>query len=300
MKRILLCVIILFSAAGISAQDKTRSYIIDGQLAPRDHNVDFQNLRLEVDFIPEQGLVNGKVTHVFSPLRMNVDSIWFDGIDMIIKSVTLNGSGARFVNYKSGITVFSQTPLKWLSTDSITIHYECTPRKGLYFIGWNDAAKLSRTQIWSQGQGIDNRNWIPMYDEMNDKIVSEMIVRFNSDYKVLANGTLLGRKSNKDGTDTWHYKISHQHAPYLIMLGIGKYDIKQTKSASGVPLNLYYYPDWKERVETTYQKSEDMIDFFENEFGFKYPWESYSRFLFRSLCTVQWKILLQLFSVIFL
>ncbi|HTF05592.1 MAG TPA: M1 family aminopeptidase, partial [Bacteroidia bacterium] len=39
----------------------------------------------------------------------------------------------------------------------------------------------------------------------------------------------------------------------------------------------YYYPEWKDRVETTYKYSEDMIDFFEAEIGVKYPWESYSQ-----------------------
>jgi len=71
--------------------------------------------------------------------------------------------------------------------------------------------------------------------------------------------------------------MSHPHATYLIMLGIGDYKIKEMKSASGIPLNLYYYPDWEDRVPTTYKYSKEMFDFFEKEIGFPYAWESYSQ-----------------------
>jgi aminopeptidase N len=63
------------------------------------------------------------------------------------------------------------------------------------------------------------------------------------------------------------------------MLGIGKYSIKKTKSGKGVPMNLYYYPEFAERAEPTYRHSEMMIDFLEAETGVNYPWESYSQIM---------------------
>lgn len=260
-----------------SFEGKRRTYLDDGAWAPREHNVDFKHMRLELSFATGEGLVKGKVTHTFSPLRNTVDSIWLDGIDMRILDATVNGKAAKTRVEKNGLWVFTGRSLPYGEKDSMTIVYECNPRRGLYFIGWNDPAGICRKQIWSQGQGIDNRHWIPFYDEMNDKITTEMMVTFPSEYKVLSNGVKLKEKDNKNGSKTWHYKMSHQYSPYLVMLGIGMYDIKQTKSKSGVPLNLYYYPEWKDRVETTYQYSEDMIDFFEAEIGVKYPWESYSQ-----------------------
>ncbi|HTL82579.1 MAG TPA: M1 family metallopeptidase, partial [Bacteroidia bacterium] len=106
---------------------------------------------------------------------------------------------------------------------------------------------------------------------------TDLTATFDAAYKVLSNGNKIEERLNKDGTKTWHYRLSKPFAPYLVMLGIGMYDIKETKSKSGVPMHLYYYPDWKDRVETTYQYSEQMIDFYENEIGVKYPWPSYSQ-----------------------
>ncbi|MBI4930479.1 MAG: M1 family metallopeptidase [Bacteroidetes bacterium] len=258
------------------AQSKTRSYINDPLLAPREHMVDFQHLKLEVSFEPTKNLVKGKVTHTFIPLLQKTDSIVLDGINMNIKEVSLNGKPAKFRSDSETVVIYTPS-LAWEQKDSMTITYECTPRQGLYFIGWNDKTGICRRQIWSQGQGIENRNWIPMYDEMNDKIITEMFVIFDTAYKVLSNGKMIDKKTNKNGTYTWHYKMSHPHASYLIMLGIGKYEIDKRFSKSGVPVNLYYYPEWKDRVQNTYRWSENMIDFYEKEIGVPYQWESYSQ-----------------------
>ncbi len=273
----LLFVLIISMGGAASAQIKTRSYLIDPRRDPREHNVDFKHLRLEVSFNPADGLVKGKVTHRFSPLQQRVDSIVLDAINIRVKEILLDGKPVKYKNDSSYITVFPSVALTVGTTDSMVITYEANPLKGLYFIGWNDPNNMSRKQIWSQGQGTDNRCWIPMYDEMNDKLISELIVKFDKEYKVISNGTFLGSKDNKDGTLTWHYSMTHPHAPYLIMLGIGKYDIKETKSKSGVPMHLYYYPEWKDRVEPTYKYAEQMVDFYEKEIGVPYGWESYSQ-----------------------
>ncbi len=269
--------ILVLSTTLSFAQVKTRTYVLDPELAARDHNLDFTKLKLNVSFEPSKGLVKGKVTHYFIPLRQTTDSIWLDGIKMNVTKLTINGKETKFKVDSAGIMVYPVTPLVWESKDSMEITYECTPRKGIYFIGWNDPNNLSRKEIWTQGEGVDNRFWIPMYDGFNNKLLTETIVTFDKEYEVLSNGTKLPVKDNGDGTKTWHYKMTHPHAAYLIMLGIGKYGIDERKSKSGVPLHLYYYPEWKNRVAATYKYSTEMIDFFEKEIGVKYGWESYSQ-----------------------
>lgn len=270
----------LFISSSIFASAQNMdAYLADPNSGPREHSLDMERMRLEISFEPQKGLVKGKVTHFFKPIQQKVDTIFFDAPKINIKEARLNNQPVRFTISETGVTVFPAKPLTWDTNDSITFIYEATPRKGIYFIGWNDEKNLSRKQIWTQGQGTDNRYWIPSYDEMNDKLITEVIVTFDKDYSVLSNGTKLSEKDNKNGTKTWHYKMTHPHAPYLLMLGIGKYDIKKTKSKSGVPMNLWYYPDMADRVESTYIYSEKMVDFMESKdgIGYPYPWESYSQ-----------------------
>jgi aminopeptidase N len=276
MKRIFLPLSCLFVFLRTFAQTPQRNYLDDPSLAPHEHALEFTQLRLEVWPAPAEGKVTGRVTHYFHLLRPSVDSFFLDGILMDVRSVTLNGQPVHYRVDSAGITVVPSRPLTWETADSLTIEYSATPRHGLYFIGWDDVRNLSRKQIWSQGEATDNRWWIPMYDEPNDKVISETIVHFDKAYNVLSNGELLSAVENADGTKTWHYKMSHPQAPYLIMLGIGKFGVRDTHSAAGVPMHLYYYPDQPERVEPTYVYSEAMVDFFEREIGVKFPWESYS------------------------
>ncbi len=244
--------------------------------APREHSLDMLRMKIEVSFDCPKGIVYGKVTHYFTPLRSRVDSVFFDGPGIKVKEATLNGSPLKFTTNAEGVTVFPSEPLTWGRDDSISFVYEATPRKGLFFIGWNDPRNMSRKQIWTQGEGTDNRNWLPCYDDWDDKLITETIVKFDKDYQVLSNGTKISEKDNGDGTKTWHYKMTHRHSAYLVMLGIGKYGIEHRKTKAGVPVNLYYYPEHPEDVTPTYKDATECIDFVAKWTGIPFPWESYS------------------------
>ncbi|MBP7262410.1 MAG: M1 family metallopeptidase, partial [Bacteroidia bacterium] len=262
-------------------------YVRDPNASPREHNIDIERQKLEVEFEPAKGLVKGKVTHSFTVIQKQVDSIFFDGPGIRIQEASLDAQTLRYKTNAEGVWVYPAKTLNWDEKHFITFVYECNPRKGIYFIGWHndnsnkgDAFNRTRNQIWTQGQGIDNRHWIPSYDTPNDKMLTEVLVKFDKEYQVLSNGTALGVKENKDGTKIWHYSMTRPHASYLLMLGIGKYAVKSTKStASKTPVHFWYYPEFKEKVELTSVYTERMVDFMENETGMKYPWESYSQIM---------------------
>ena len=286
---------ILFVSAFSFGQTPIRTYLVDSSASAREHAVDMEKLSLEVSFLPEQGLVKGRVTHAFRLLQDRLDSIFFDAPGITIKEARFDGEVMPYVIRAQGVTLFFNKPIqrivdaktKAVRLDSISFVYEASPHKGIYFIGW-DADTLKecglqhpfnahRKQIWTQGQGIDNRYWVPMYDDMDDKLITETTITFDKSYEVLSNGTKISDKVNKDGTRTWHYCMQHPHAPYLLMIAIGKYGIAHDRSKSGVPLSYYYYTDFPERMEPTYRYTPKIMDFLESETGLPFPWESYAQ-----------------------
>lgn len=256
---------------------EVRTFLEDENRVPRERVVDFTFLDLSVSFELSEGKVLGEVRHEFTAMRHQVTEITLNAIDMEIHSVEMDQKELTYDYNDKQLTIELPHTLSAGDKRTIVIDYTAQPRKGLYFVGWNDTTNTSRKQIWTQGQGIDNRHWIPLFDDMSDKVISQVSVTMPEAYEVLSNGKKLKEKSQKDGNKLWQYEISHPHPPYLIMLGIGEYEIEHRKSSSGVDIDLYYYPGEEHKVEPTYRHSVAMFDYFERVFGVPYPWGSYAQ-----------------------
>ncbi len=245
---------------------------------PREREVDMEHLRLQVRFDAPKGLVYGVATHRFRGLRPGVDSLVLDAIALQIEAITHHEKPLPSTYDGQRLVLRFPKPLTVGVLDSITIRYTAQPRKGIYFIGWKDETGRARRQIWTQGQGIDHRHWIPAYDDPNDKLITETFITFDSRYQVLSNGLLIDTLRNPDGMLTWHYLMPKPHSLYLLMIAIGEYGIERRTTSRGLPLNLYYYPDKRACcLEPTYRYSVEMMEFLEEEVGVPFPWPQYSQ-----------------------
>ena len=270
--------LVLFIVQGAEAQDTyspTNTRVDVPGSEPREHVVDIQHMDLNVSFDAPKGLVSGRVVHSFKALRERVDSIVFDAVKIKIKQATLNGEPARTRQTDTTVTVYCQPAIEWDSMGTVSFTYEATPRKGIYFIGWNDPTGRVRKQIWTQGQAFDNRHWIPMYDEMNDKMITAVTATFDSTYTVISNGVLERVVGNTNGTKTWSYSMTKPHSTYLVMLAIGEYDKTVKYAKNGVPIELYSYPDRPDQIEPSYTYMVEAMDFMDEELGVEYPWSVY-------------------------
>lgn len=256
--------------------DSLNCYVADVAGRYREHNTDFTKLVLEVSFAPKEGIVFGKAKYTFKPIQPEIDTLFLDAPGIKIDSVKLNGKVQKWKTNSDGLIIYFNEKLNWNKNYSLDITYQAQPRKGLYFIGWNDPKNLSRKQIWTQGQGIDNRHWFPSYDGVNDRLVTETVIAFDSNYTVISNGKLISKKKNSKGEFVWHYAMNKPHVPYLVMLAIDKYAHKDIVAKNGVVSRQYYYADMPETFAPTYQHSKELMDWMPEEFGVAYPWESYA------------------------
>jgi len=276
----LLVTVFLVGCSSSKKEDEslpTERFVVNPDAKARSHNIDQKRMVVDVEFEPHKRLVRGTVTHYFEPLRQTIDSLFLDGPGIRYEEVRLNGAPVSHRVTDEGIWVRPASPRPWDQTDTLSIRYEATPRHALYFAGWTDSTKRAPRQIWTQGQGPGHRHWVPLYDAPNDKLVTETRITFDDEYQVLSNGKRLAVTQNDDGTRTWHYRMTGQHPGYVMMLGIGRYDIQRMTSSSGVEIYNYYYPDQPERAGPTYRYTDRMIDIMERETGVEYPWSRYSQ-----------------------
>jgi aminopeptidase N len=293
------------------------SYHVDPGAHERDRNIDVTHMKVEVSFDVLKKTVYGKVTHTFKQLQTPVDTVFFDAPGINITKATLDGQPVDYHITPTGVVVHpillldmvympylrkkaaeetqKKKPNKGIvpsvgiaPSHQIVFEYTAQPKKGIYFSGFTSsngtpltqsrvAEEMIREQIWTQGQGIDNRHWIPMIDDRGDKYITETVVTHNSKHQVLSNGALKSKKVNKDGTTTWHYAMDKPHAGYLLMLAIGEYTVKNSISELGTPMQFWYYPQHPEKLEPTSRYSEAIIDFLSEETGIPYAWGSYSQ-----------------------
>ena len=231
--------------------------------------VDFQTITASIAIQPVKKQVSGHVDYTFE-VSKTLNSIWLNGEAMEITNLSIDSVAVPFTNDKKIISIKH----KFESGKSyhLALDYTVSPKKSLYFVGWESQG---RKQVWTQGQGKDNSHWLPMYDEQTDKVLFDMYITFDKNYTVISNGLLQETKLLDENTKQWHYKMTKPISTYLLMLAIGNYDKTVAKSASGVLLENYYYPEEKQYVSATYKHNKRIFDFLEKEIGVPFPWDVY-------------------------
>jgi aminopeptidase N len=266
---ILLLLLVCFSSY---AQEGLLCRHFDEKGRTRERTVDFESMVLYINFETAKKQVNGEVIYQFKPIRKSISNLLLDAPEMIIKEVLLDGKPCKFRTIGVQLELTFNEDLNWDNEYTLQIIYKSQPEKGLYFLGWDDPTKRAREQIWTQGQGIDNRYWIPSFDDVSDKLTTETFITFENGYEVISNGELIEKISASSKTTTWHYKMKDPHVMYLVMIAIGKYAYQDMVSTNGVISRQYYYPDEPQKFAPTYKYSVEMMDWMENEFGVPYPW----------------------------
>lgn len=226
-------------------------------------NFNQDSLHADLFFEPEEGVVAGSLYLLIKdPIRW--DSVWLDARPSITlpEQCSFNGEQVQTRRYKHGYVIYPTTP--W-ETGAIELTFRSRPFKGVYFNGWNDPEGRARRQIFTQGQGIDHRHWLPHVDAQNDKLKTSLAILFNSSYEVVANGELLSVRDSEDAK-RWHYAMKQPHSSYLIAFAIGEYE------ASGGRL---LYPDWMEHFDVIYRGDELMHDSIAKRMGIPFAWSGY-------------------------
>lgn len=233
--------------------------------------IDFKKADVSIQIASKEEKVNGVVTYEFDVLK-EVDTIFLDAKSMNFTSVKINNKKVKFKVDDNFIVI--QKKFKKSVSNILYISYSVTPKQTVYFIDTDSNSEID--QIWTQGQGKYTSYWLPSFDDMNEKLEFDVNISFDKNYSVIANGKLKDKKELGD-TITWFYDMEKPMSSYLLAFAIGKYASKKITSSSGVPMELYYYPNDSLKVEPTYRHSKQIFDFLENEIGVDYPWQNYKQ-----------------------
>jgi len=246
-----------------------------------DRPADIQHIKLNLSVDLEHEHIDATATLTISPLRA-VRSIKLDAVGLDVSSVSGELDGAtrdlRYANDGRNLEVYFDKPLAIGSELVLRIKYAVDhPADGLHFFAPSDGNPDAPYQVWSQGESIANRYWIPCFDHTNEMQTTEIIATVDSKYEVLSNGRLLSKKADPStGKTTFHWLQDQPHVAYLITLVVGEFAVERDEWR-GKPL-LYYVPkDRVDEVATTFGNTKRMLDFFSDHIGVEYAWDKYAQ-----------------------
>ena len=271
MKRIyFISILVLFlRGTDIQAQEKTVTYIKDPHADPPTHVVKLNHVDASLSFVPEEWKVLGEATLTFIPNRYHTDSIVFVAPGFNVEWVKLEGESVKLHQSGRNLIIHPNMDLQRGKAYHLAMQYHSYPvATGIYFVGWKPEEEGKRKQIWAHRPF----GWLPY---MDGRVTMDIRITFDSAFTVFTNGERLSVKKNPDGTNTWHYRMTEDHPFFSTALGIGDYDFNILKTSRGVPLELLYYRGMEEKVEPTYEFTQEMFDFFEKEIGTPYPYPDY-------------------------
>jgi aminopeptidase N len=200
------------------------------------------------------------------------NNLVFDFTGLQLDSIFLDSDPAQGSIQGDLLVLNLETPLMTGDTHFVSIHYQGTPEKGLYF-RLNSANDMV---IYSHNEPYDAHFWFPCKDDPSDKAKLIMTIAVPEDLIVLSNGVLIDKTDIGSQYNNYFWQEEYPIATYLISIAAGSYLITtDTFTWENVDLLLeyYVYPTDLTRGATVLEMVKDMLDFYSGYIG-EYPFFS--------------------------
>jgi aminopeptidase N len=250
------------------------------------------SLDLDLDLAAQR--IGGSVTHTLEALRANPQAFELNCVGLEVAKVEVDGRPARFdypvagqqatswLEYSGAgesaslLRVYPPQPLARGQQVRLQIWYAGAPKDGLHFMTPEAGDPRSRPEVWSQGEGENNRYWIPCFDYPNEKATYDGTFRVDNGYYVLSNGRL-DSTSAAGGKTQYHWVLDQPQVTYLIMVAAAKYEV-YSDHWRGREVSYLMPPGTGEATaRRAYGLTPDMLDFFSDVTGIEYPYDKYAQ-----------------------
>jgi aminopeptidase N len=253
------------------------------------HDYDQRNIKLDLrfDFSKEQAI--GTETITLAPTVKDLKRVNLDAAFMVFEGAKLaKGMPLKFVLDDKKETLSIELDRAYQPNEEITIvlsyHTIKAPPERLALIGGGGlnfilprASDPTRPkQAWTQGESESNHFWFACFDHPNDFVTTEIVATVEKPLSVISNGKLISTKVNSDGTRTFDWKIDAPHATYLTSMVVGEFTAV-TGDYIGIPVTTYVYPNELAEGKVTAARLPEMVKFFSEKTGVKYPYAKYAQ-----------------------
>ena len=252
------------------------------------HDYDTGNITLKLRFDWEHEQAIGSAVITLTPLVKDLSRVDFDATNMTFTAVKLSsGTALTYETDTDKEKLRVKLDRDYQPSEQLTLiidYHTNGPQSrrlglaggGLRFIRPTADDPTRPRQVWSQGESEYNHYWFPCYDHPNDFFTSELYATVEKPLSVVSNGKLIETKDNGDGTRTFHWKIDQPHASYLSSIIVGEFT-PIVQDYAGIPVITNVYPNEVAEGRVTAARLAEMVKFFSEKTGVKYPYAKYAQ-----------------------
>ncbi len=228
------------------------------------------SLNLEVDFSSKtlSGFARFDIAH------KGGEELVLDAKNLDIRRVTIGAEGAEEeVEYalsepKPYLGSALHIPIR-PETEVVTVYYSTTP-EGADALDWLEPQQTADKQapfLFTQGQAILTRSWIPCQDSPGIRITYDATIQVPAGLMAVMSAT---NPQTKNETGIYTFKMEQPIPPYLLALAAGDLRFEPIGARTGV----YAEPSVVAEAANEFADMEKMLDAAEQLYG-PYLWERY-------------------------
>jgi aminopeptidase N len=247
------------------------------ELTADNKGYDQEHILLDLSFDIQQHTVFGREIFTFRATADSLQHLVLHARTMTIDTVRQGDTLLDFEHQKGLLEIALNRPATKGEQQKVEIQYTATPDRGLYFFHPTETVPQIPVQIWSQGQGHDNRHWFPCFDRPGDKYTHEMKVTIPDTLDMISNGNLIQTIEHPESNQvTFHWSMPYPMVSYLTTLVVGSFN-SWTDTVRTLPVS-YYIPRHYSDVsfERVFGETPAMIDFYTDIIG-PYPYNKYDQ-----------------------
>ena len=243
-------------------------YVVDAHsyAKPNEAVAKHLDLNIAVNFNKKQ--LSGTATYTIDKSK-KAKEIHFDSRNLIINKVEVDGKKTDF-RLKKGDAVHGDDliiPLT-INAKKVAIDYQTNGNNdALQWLNKQQTADKENPFLFTQGQAILTRTWIPIQDSPQIRITYDATVKVPQELMAVMSAK---NPKQKNQNGVYHFTMPQPISSYLIALAVGDIAYKPISNRTGV----YAENSIVDKAQKEFEDTEKMVQAAENLYG-KYPWEQY-------------------------
>ena len=192
---------------------------------------------------------------------------------MVVTSVIVNGSMARFSQADPELTITPRKPILKGDAMKVSVTYSGKPASvavGTSQFGGDNFWMASPTQLTVLSEPSAMFAWSPVNDHPSDKATFSLHLTAPKTEQAISNGVLTSRTENSDGSATSNYRIGTPTATYFVVIAVGDYKLEEQGQVGNVRVRHYLSPKTSGIMRQAVLETPNIIKFFSEKIG-AYP-----------------------------